>query len=611
MNKPAPERRLDLQDLLEALVADGLVRREATRELIIRLSSHPDPRHPLAVIAAADWDNPEIPGRKLNIETLTQWLAKRVGLPYLRIDPLSIEVSKVTSVVSYAYAARAKILPIKVTADEVVLATSEPHLREWERELQPHLKQQIRRVVSNPLDIERYLVEFYALARSVKASQKEKAANPAMGAVQNLEQLTQLGRSGKLTADDQHIVAIVDWLLQYAFEQRASDIHIEPRRDVNNIRFRIDGVLHDVYQTPTVVGTAVTSRIKILARMDVAEKRRPQDGRIKSRTPDGKEVELRVSSLPTAFGEKMVLRIFDPDVLVKDFGDLGFAGNDGVRWQNMIDQPHGIILVTGPTGSGKTTTLYSTLRHLATPEVNVCTIEDPIELVEPAFNQMQVQPVLDLTFAAGVRALMRQDPDIIMVGEVRDLETAEVAIQAALTGHLVLSTLHTNDAPAAVTRLLDLGVPSYLIRSTLLGVVAQRLLRKLCKHCKKPVPTDPAAWQALVGGQAIDQPRQVHEATGCLECRETGYLGRTGIYEMLTLTPEVKEMIRDDADPVLLREAALRSGMMPLRIAGSQKVWTGVTSIDEVLRTTPSLTPFTGREKPLVGKAPDPLKSAG
>jgi len=405
--------------------------------------------------------------------------------------------------------------------------------------------------------------------------------------VQNLEQLTQLSRAGKITADDQHIVAIVDWLLQYAFEQRASDIHLEPRRESTNVRFRIDGVLHDVYQMPVAVGTAVTSRLKILARMDVAEKRKPQDGRIKTRTSEAKEVELRVSSLPTAFGEKLVLRIFDPDVLVKDFAELGFTPQDAARWQAMIDQPHGIILVTGPTGSGKTTTLYSTLRQLATSEVNVCTIEDPIELVEPSFNQMQVQPAIDLHFANGVRALMRQDPDIIMVGEIRDLETAEVAVQAALTGHLVLSTLHTNDAPSAVTRLLDLGVPAYLLRSTLIGIVAQRLLRKLCRHCKKPVEPDAAVWNELIAGQPIEKPPRVHEPVGCLECRETGYLGRTGIYEIMTLSPAVKDLIREETDLTPLRAAAIRDGMTPLRIAGSQKVWTGLTSMDEVFKSTP------------------------
>jgi general secretion pathway protein E len=587
MNKAPTEHRLALREVLESLISANLVPARSARDLEIRLATQPDPRHPLQVIAGCDWDDPRTPGRKLTLEALTQWLAQHVQLGYLRIDPLSLDVSRITAVIPYAYAARSKILPVKVTPTEVVVATCEPYLREWERELQSLLKQQqITRVVANPLDIERYLVEFYALARSVKASQKESAKSP-IGSVQNLEQLTQLGRSGKLTADDQHVVAIVDWLLQYAFEQRASDIHFEPRRESANVRFRIDGVLHDVYQVPASVGTAVTSRLKILARMDVAEKRRPQDGRIKTRTPDGKEVELRVSSLPTAFGEKLVLRIFDPDVLVKDFAELGFTSQDAARWRGMIEQPNGIILVTGPTGSGKTTTLYSSLKQLATSEVNVCTIEDPIELVEPSFNQMQVQPQIELDFASGVRALMRQDPDIIMVGEIRDLETAEVAIQAALTGHLVLSTLHTNDAPSAITRLLDLGVPSYLIRSTLIGVVAQRLLRKLCPHCKKPVEPDTARWNELACGLPIEPPKQVYEPVGCLECRETGYLGRNGIYEIMSLTPAVKELIRNDTDLARLRETAMKAGMTPLRIAGSQKVWIGSTAMDEVFATTP------------------------
>ena len=246
---------------------------------------------------------------------------------------------------------------------------------------------------------------------------------------------------------------VVDWLWQYAFDQRASDIHLEPRREMGVIRFRIDGVLHTVYQLPPTVMSAMTSRIKLLGRMDVVEKRRPLDGRIKTRNPAGDEVEMRLSTLPTAFGEKMVMRIFDPETAVKDLSSLGFGQHDADRWEGLVKQPHGIILVTGPTGSGKTSTLYSTLKRLATDEVNVCTIEDPIEMIEPAFNQTQVQNVLDFGFAEGLRALMRQDPDIIMVGEIRDLETAEMAIQAALTGHLVFSTLHTNDSVSAITPL--------------------------------------------------------------------------------------------------------------------------------------------------------------
>ncbi len=259
------------------------------------------------------------------------------------------------------------------------------------------------------------------------------------------------------------------------------------------MRFRIDGVLHDVYELPAAIMAAVTSRLKILSRLNVAEKRKPQDGRLKTKSPEGDEIELRISTLPTAFGEKMVMRVFDPDVLVRSFEQLGFTKEDHETWNKMTSHPHGIIFVTGPTGSGKTTTLYSTLKQLATSEVNVCTIEDPIEMVEPSFNQMQIQANIDVDFAQGVKAMLRQDPDIIMIGEIRDLQTADMAIQAALTGHLVLSTLHTNDAPSSVTRLIDLGVPPYMISATVLGVMAQRLVRTLCPSCKGPSKTDPQA----------------------------------------------------------------------------------------------------------------------
>jgi general secretion pathway protein E len=357
------------------------------------------------------------------------------------------------------------------------------------------------------------------------------------------------------------------------------------------VRFRIDGVLHQVYQIPPSVLAAMTSRIKILGRMDVVEKRRPQDGRIKTRMANGDEVELRLSTLPTAFGEKLVMRIFDPEVLVRDFKELGFSEEDHRRWKEMTERPNGIVLVTGPTGSGKTTTLYSTLKSLATPEVNVCTIEDPIEMVEPAFNQMQVQSAIDLGFAEGVRALMRQDPDIIMVGEIRDLETAEMAVQSALTGHLVLSTLHTNDAPSAVTRLLELGVAPYLLNATFNGVMAQRLLRTLCRHCKQPVELnraeDQAAWDALVAPFKSNRPERVYKPVGCLECRMTGFLGRVGIYETLVHTPAIKQLIGAGADLARVREQAMKEGMKPLRVSGAMKVAAGLTTIDEVLKVAP------------------------
>jgi general secretion pathway protein E len=441
-------------------------------------------------------------------------------------------------------------------------------------------------VFSNPEDIARYLVEFYGISRSVLGAERQNEATPAAAGIQNLEQLIELGRSGKLDVNDQHVVSIVDWLLQYAFDQRASDIHVEPRREQGVIRFRIDGVMQQVYQLPAAVMLPVTSRIKILARMDLAEKRRPQDGRIKTRNPDGQEVELRLSTMPTAFGEKLVMRIFDPMVLLKDFRALGFTETDEKLWNGMIENPHGIVLVTGPTGSGKTTTLYSTLKQVATPDVNVCTVEDPIELVEPAFNQMQVQQNIDLTFASGVRTLLRQDPDIIMIGEIRDAETAEMAVQAALTGHLVFSTLHTNDAPASVSRLLDLGVAPYLIQSTLLGVIAQRLVRTLCPLCKRETELTDADWQALVTPWKVQKPRKVYAAVGCLECRNTGYKGRVGIYEVMPMTDEMRQLIMRNGNSLDIAEQAQREGVRNLRQSGLLKVKSGVTSLEEVEAVT-------------------------
>ena len=345
--------------------------------------------------------------------------------------------------------------------------------------------------------------------------------------------------------------------------------------------------MHQVYQIPTPVMAAMVSRIKVLGRMDVVEKRRPQDGRVKTKTPEGSEVELRLSTMPTAFGEKLVMRVFDPEVLVRDFSELGFGEEDTRRWNSMVSLPNGIVLVTGPTGSGKTTTLYSTLKSLATPEVNVCTVEDPIEMVEPAFNQMQVVQSIDLTFAAGVRTLLRQDPDIIMVGEIRDLETAEMAVQAALTGHLVLSTLHTNDAPSAITRLLDLGVPYYLLNSTFNGVMAQRLVRTLCPHCKQAGEIKDEAWEMLVTPWKANKPANVYYAKGCLECRMTGYMGRVGLYEMLTMTPVLRRLVTTETDLQALTEQCYKEGMKPLRISGAAKIAAGVTTIDEVLKVAP------------------------
>ncbi|MBT4160337.1 MAG: type II/IV secretion system protein, partial [Gammaproteobacteria bacterium] len=351
--------------------------------------------------------------------------------------------------------------------------------------------------------------------------------------------------------------------------------------------FRIDGVLHLVYELPAPVMNAVISRLKTLGRMDVAEKRRPQDGRLKTKTADQHEVELRLSTLPTAHGEKMVMRIFDPDILLKTFEQLGLANEDYARWESMVGNPNGIVLVTGPTGSGKTTTLYTSLKHLATEDVNVCTIEDPIEMVEPSFNQMQVQHNIDLSFADGVRALLRQDPDIIMVGEIRDLETAEIAIQAALTGHLVISTLHTNDAPSAITRLLELGVAPYLIKATVLGIMAQRLVRTLCDNCKHQGDPDPDGWKMVTQPWKMKMPVRMYHPVGCLDCRDTGFKGRQGVYELLPMSDTIKELVDENAEIGKLRLAGMKEGMKTLRLSGALKVSAGETTVSEVLRVAP------------------------
>ena len=587
--KPVAEHRLTLAEIIDWLVEDGAVARAPAEELKKERRYWRGAQHPLALVAEKGWKDLRAPHKPLTLDALAEWLARHVGLEYLHIDPLKINFSVVTEVMSSAYASRFRILPVELSAKEVVVATAEPFVREWEAEIARLAHREIRRVISNPQDIERCQVEFYNLAKSIKGA--NRAGGGASG-LSNLEQLVELGSANKtLDANDAHVVKVVDWLWQYAFEQRASDIHIEPRREQGIVRFRIDGVLHQVYQIPAAVLAAMTSRIKILARMDVVEKRRPQDGRIKTRTQDAGDIELRISTLPTAFGEKIVMRIFDPEVLVRDFGELGFSDEDQRRWHEMTERPNGIVLVTGPTGSGKTTTLYSTLKSLATPEVNVCTIEDPIEMLEPAFNQMQVQPQIELGFADGVRALMRQDPDIIMVGEIRDLETAEMAVQSALTGHLVLSTLHTNDAPSAVSRLLELGVPSYLLNATLNGVMAQRLVRTLCPHCKQKAEfnraEDHASWDALVAPWKSNRPAKVYKPVGCLDCRMTGYMGRVGIYETLVFSSAIKALVSQNAEIEALREQAFKDGMKPLRISGAMKVGAGLTTIDEVLKVAP------------------------
>jgi len=571
---------------LEQLLKDGrIIERD---KLLIQTTHRQKDQlkwHPIQWIAQFNLKDQQSPDKVLNSTRLSQWLAEKSGLAFYVIDPLKADVGKLTSVMSQEFALRNKILAVGITANSVLIGTDQPFMTDWlvnlERSLSP---KKIERVISNPEQLHRYLVEYYQVSRAVNSSQNSGSYDRENKGV---EALLQLGDTQTPDANDQHIVKLVDWVLQFAFEQGASDIHLEPRKDTGKVRFRIDGVLHTIYNMPANTLTAVIARIKILGRLNVAEKRKPQDGRLKTRTPKGQETELRLSTLPTAFGEKMVMRIFDPEVLVRSFQQLGFEGRLLNDWNTLTQHSHGIILVTGPTGSGKTTTLYSSLKQLATEQVNVCTIEDPIEMLEPSFNQMQVNPAIELGFADGVRALMRQDPDIIMVGEVRDQDTANMAIQAALTGHLVLSTLHTNDAPSSLTRLHDLGVQPFLTAATILGVLAQRLVRKLCPHCKVQTQINEQEWEHLTFDYIMDMPETVYCAVGCEACRNTGYKGRVGIYEFMPVSTEVKHLISAHATLNELRAQTKKEGVEPLRIAGARKVIEGVTTLEEVLRVVP------------------------
>lgn len=579
------ERLLDLRTALTDLQRSGrLAQDDVNRVLGSTRTREEAIMHPLTYLATKQLHDLARQGKVLDELALTAWLSDVSGLALFHIDPMKLQVAELADVMSYAFAKRHDLLCVKITPDELTVAVGQPYLRGWEEQLQQVARRKVSRVVAVPSDIERYRVEFYSLAKSISGAAGGAARS---NGVANFEQLLELGNIKDPEANDAHIVNIVDWLLQYAFDQRASDIHIEPRREVARMRFRIDGVLHSIYEFPANIATAIVSRIKILGRMNVAEKRKPQDGRLKTKNPDGIEAELRLSTLPTAFGEKLVMRVFDPEVLLRSFDDLGLIGEDYKRWYKMLRAPHGILLVTGPTGSGKTTTLYSSLKSLATDEVNVSTVEDPIEMVEEAFNQTQVQHNIGLDFAAGIRTLMRQDPDIIMVGEIRDLETAQMAVQAALTGHLVISTLHTNDAPTSVSRMVDLGVPAYLIKATVIGIMAQRLVRTLCKNCRVEADIAEQDWESLVRPWKAARPAKVYNAGGCLECRNTGYLGRQGIYEIMPMTESLQHYVSDTGDLNALRHQAMREGMRTLRLSGAQKVASGLTTLEEVLRVAP------------------------
>ena len=549
------------------------------------LRTHKDYKvFPAELIDTAKIPHPQAPGRTVDEDVIAQLLSQATGTPYKKIDPLELDMNLVTKSLSRGFARRHVILPLKKTGNVLTVAICDPYDTRGIEEFSRATGTEVQLVVSSKKDIVNITSSVYGFRSAINA-----AANDAAGGVnlQNLEQLVRVRASEEIDPGDQKIVAAVEYLLNQAFDQRASDIHIEPKREQSKLRLRIDGVLHDLGDVPAQVHPAVVARVKILARMDIAEKRRPQDGRIKTQRGE-REIELRVSSLPTAFGEKIVIRIFDPQVLLAEVIDLGFTVKEREIYERWISRPHGLALVTGPTGSGKTTTLYSTLKYLAAPDVNIITVEDPIEMVYEPLNQVAVQNKIDVTFAAALRTILRQDPDIIMVGEIRDKETASMTVQAALTGHLVFSTLHTNDTASSVARLIELGVEPFLLASVLTGILAQRLVRKICSECA--IESVLSEEQILALGIPV-QPGEhrrlpVKTGEGCVRCRHTGLYGRTGVFEMLDVTTKIRRMIHEGKDSKEIMKAATADGMTTLRQAAIRKLAQGVTTYQEVFRVT-------------------------
>ena len=519
----------------------------------------------------------------LDEETIYQILAKEWKIPYFKLDPLKLDLNIVTTTIPRSFAMKHLVLPVEIKDGILTVAAPDPFNLVVLDDISMASKLRVQVAVSPKSDVIRIINEFFGFKRSIVAAQ-DQFGGPSVD-LGNLEQYVRLRAADELPSNDQHIVNAVDHLFIYAFDQKASDIHIEPKRETTTVRMRIDGVLHTIYKLPKAVHSAIVSRIKNLSRMDMAEKRRPQDGRIKTDKGDV-EVEIRVSTVPVAFGEKVVMRIMDPDILFRDLDQLGFTPIDLDRYQKVISLPHGILLVCGPTGSGKSTTLYSTLNRINSPDINITTVEEPIEMVHESFNQIAVQQQIGVTFGSILRNILRQDPDVIMIGEMRDLETAENAIQAALTGHLVFSTLHTNDAPTAIMRLLELGVPYFLIQATLVGVLAQRLVRKICNYCKESYEMDSIRLKELGLNTGRKGTLKLNRGKGCEKCRGTGYSGRTCILEMMPYSESLRRMTVSDADIDAIRSKAREEGMRTLRESAIEKLLQGITTYQEVLRVT-------------------------
>ena len=542
---------------------------------------------PVEVLASFQFPDARHEAELVDEDKATQTVAQALGVPYRKIDPLKLDAQLITRTLSKPFARKHAVLPIERNNGALVVATANPFDRELLENLRGLVGSDVEPVLSAPSDIHRAIAEVYGFRQQIRDAhvQLQDAAAPAAD-VTNLEQFVNLSGIDALEASSEPVVAAVEYLLHYAFEQRASDIHIEPRREESIIRMRIDGVLHPIHRIPKSVHGAIANRFKIMSRLDISLKR-PQDGRI--RTARGEtEMELRVSTIPTTFGDKVVIRVLDPNVLVRDLSELGFLPDERDAFERWLMRPHGLVLVTGPTGSGKTTTLYSALQALASPEVNVVTIEDPIEMVHEDFNQIAANPKTGTGFAEALRHVLRQDPDVVMVGEVRDGETAQQAVQAALTGHMVLTTLHTNDTVGAIARLRDLGVPSFLVAATLTGIVAQRLVRQVCPSCATDVPLTADEVHALGVPHPEDYAGRLvaRRGEGCTKCRFTGYYGRAGIFEVLGVNARLRHLIAEGATPEVLMRTARQDGLRSLREHAIRKVAAGSTSFEEAMRAT-------------------------
>lgn len=561
-------------------------RQKLTRQAV--KNGQPDKNYPDMVDIIASLNLTVSGGkRKIDEELIMRAVAKAQKLPFRKLDPLELDMSVATSTIPRNFAIIHTILPLRIENGLLEMAVYNPDSQSALADIEKTSQMKTTPVIATRSDIQRIIQEFFGFQKSISAAEDQfsSVGSSASLDIGNLERYVKISNADELTSSDQHIKQAVNHLFHYAMEQRASDIHIEPKRDVCLVRFRIDGLLHTIYSLPKAVHAAVVSRIKFLASLDIAEKRRPQDGRIKIGT-DGRDVELRVSTVPVSFGEKVVMRLLDSTTVFQNLGSLGFSERDFNVYKSFMKASHGIVLVTGPTGSGKSTTLYSTLKEIATPEKNIITIEDPVEMVHEEFNQIAVQSAIDVTFSTILRNILRQDPDIIMIGEIRDNETAVHAVQAAMTGHLVFSTLHTNDAVSSVVRLLDLGLPPFMISTSLTGCMAQRLVKTVCPHCAEKYTMQSDELSRV--GFPVEPGRQLEltRGKGCRECRNTGYLGRCGVFEVLPLSHQLKKMISDGADSSEMKQVAIREGMTTLREDAWDKVKRGVTTWQEALRVT-------------------------